>query len=157
MQIRPSTRIIETDSVTKSWIFRYSRFGKDTWLGLGPYPDVTLSEARDLATREPKKMRQGIDPLTDKRARQIAARTAHENMLTFAECAELYIESQAPGWSNPKHIEQWRNTLTNLAGPIIGHLPVDQIDTALIMRCLELIWATKTETACRLRGRIEWS
>ncbi len=155
LQVRPSTRIIETDSITKSWIFRYSRFGKDTWLGLGPYPDVTLADARDLATRERKKMRQGIDPLTDKRARQIAARTAHENMLTFAECAELYIESQAPGWSNPKHIEQWRSTLTKLAGPIIGHLSVDQIDTALIMRCLEPIWTTKTETASRLRGRIE--
>jgi integrase len=76
-------------------------------------------------------------------------------MLTFAECAELYIEAQAPGWSNPKHIEQWRSTLKNLAGPIIGHLPVDQIDTALVMRCLELIWATKTETANRLRGRME--
>ena len=47
-------------------------------------------------------------------------------MLSFAECAELYIESQAPGWSNPKHIEQWRSTLNKLAGPIIGHLPVDQ-------------------------------
>ena len=155
LQVRKSTRKVETDDVTKSWLFRYSRFGKDTWLGLGPYPDVTLSEARDLATRERKKMRQGIDPVTDKRARQIAARTAHENMLSFAECAELYIESQAPGWSNPKHIEQWRTTLKNLAGPIIGHLPVDQIDTALIMRCIEPIWTTKTETASRLRGRIE--
>ena len=155
LKVRKSTRKIKTDAVTKSWLFRYSRFGKDTWLGLGPYPDVTLSEARDLATRERKKRHQGIDPLTDKRARQIAARTAHENMLTFAECAELYIESQAPGWSNPKHIEQWRSTLTNLAGPIIGHLPVDQIDTALIMRCVEPIWATKTETASRLRGRME--
>ncbi len=155
LRVRKSTRKVETDAVTKSWLFRYSRFSKDTWLGLGPYPDVTLSEARDLATRERKKMRQGIDPLTDKRARQIAARTAHENMLTFTECAELYIESQAPGWSNPKHVEQWRSTLKNLAGPIIGHLPVDQIDTALIMRCIEPIWATKTETASRLRGRIE--
>ena len=155
LKVRKSTRKIKTDAVTKSWLFRYSRFGKDTWLGLGPYPDVTLSEARDLATRERKKRYQGIDPLTDKRARQIAARTAHENMLTFAECAELYIESQAPGWSNPKHIEQWRSTLENLAGPIIGHLPVDQIDTALIMRCVEPIWATKTETASRLRGRME--
>ena len=155
LKVRKSTRQIKTEAVTKSWLFRYSRFGKDTWLGLGPYPDVTLSEARDLATRERKKRHQGIDPLTDKRARQIAARTAHENMLTFAECAELYIESQAPGWSNPKHIEQWRSTLTNLAGPIIGHLPVDQIDTALIMRCVEPIWATKTETASRLRGRME--
>jgi len=155
LRFRKSTRKMVTDAVTKSWLFRYSRFGKDTWLGLGPYPDVTLSEARDLATRERKKMRQGIDPLTDKRARQIAARTAHENMLTFTECAELYIESQASGWSNPKHIEQWRSTLAKLAGPIIGHLPVDQIDTALIMRCIEPIWTTKTETASRLRGRIE--
>ena len=93
LQVRKSTRSIETDTVTKSWLFRYSRFGKDTWLGLGPYPDVTLSEARDLATRERKKIRQSIDPLTDKRARQI--------------------------------------------------------DTALVMRCLEPIWATKTETASR--------
>jgi integrase-like protein/Arm domain-containing DNA-binding protein len=155
LQVRKSTRNVETNAVTKSWLFRYSRFSKDTRLGLDPYPDVTLSEARDLATRERKKIRQGIDPLTDKRARRIAARTAHENMLTFAECAELYIESQAPGWSNPKHVEQWRSTLKNLAGPIIGHLPVDQIDTALIVRCIEPIWTTKTETASRLRGRIE--
>jgi integrase len=122
---------------------------------LGAYPDVTLSNARDLATVERKKMRQGIDPLTDRQAWQRAARTAHDNMVTFAECAEMYVDSHAPGWSNPKHVEQWRSTLKNLAGPIIGHLAVDQIDTALIMRCIEPIWTTKTETASRLRGRIE--
>jgi integrase len=155
LQVRKTTRKIDTGAVTKSWLFRYSRFGKDTWLGLGPCPDVTLAEARDLATRERRKMRQGIDPLNDKHARQIAARTAYENMLSFAECAALYVESQAPGWSNPKHIEQWRNTLKNLAGPVIGHLPVDQIDTASVVRCIEPIWTTKTETASRLRGRIE--
>jgi len=155
LQVRKSSRKIPTDDVTKSWLFRYSQFGRDTWMGLGPYPDVSLSEARNLATRERKKILQGIDPLTDKRARRIAARTAHDNMLSFAECAELYVQSQAPGWRNPKHIEQWRSTLKNLAGPTIGHLPVDQIDTALIMRCVEPIWTTKTETASRLRGRIE--
>ena len=155
LQVRKSTRKIPIDDVTKSWLFRYSQFGRDTWMGLGPYPDVSLSEARNLATRERKKILQGIDPLTDKRARRIAARAAHDNMLSFAECAELYVESQAPGWSNPKHIEQWRSTLKNLAGPIIGHLSVDQIDTTLIMRCIEPIWTTKTETASRLRGRIE--
>ena len=155
LQVRKSTRKIASDAVTKSWLFRYSRFGKEVWMGLGPYPDISLSEARQLATRERKKILQGVDPLTDKRARKIAARVAHDNMLTFAECAELYVESQVPGWSNPKHIEQWRNTLKNLAGPVIGHLSVDQIDTALVMRCLEPIWATKTETASRLRGRIE--
>jgi integrase len=76
-------------------------------------------------------------------------------MLTFAECAEKYVDSQAPGWSNPKHVAQWRSTLTKLAGPVIGHLPVDQVNTPLILRCLEPIWTTKTETASRLRGRIE--
>jgi integrase len=124
-------------------------------MGLGPYPDVGLAEARELAAEERKKLLKGIDPLTDKRARQRDARAARDDMLSFGECAELYIESQAPGWSNPKHIEQWRNTLKNVAGPIIGHLPVDQVDTALIMRCIEPIWTTKTETASRLRGRIE--
>ena len=124
-------------------------------MGLGPYPDVSLAEARNLATQEHKKILQGVDPLTDKRARKIAARTAYDNMLSFAECTELYVESQAPGWSNPKHIEQWRSTLKNLAGPVIGHLPVDQVDTALVMRCLEPIWTSKTETASRLRGRVE--
>ncbi len=155
LQVRKSTRKSSNNGVTKSWLFRYARFGKEVWMGLGPYPDVSLSEARNLATRERKNILQGIDPLTDKRARKIAARMAHDNMLSFAECAELYVESQAPGWSNPKHIEQWRNTLKNLAGPTIGRLPVNQIDTALIMRCLEPIWSTKTETASRLRGRIE--
>ena len=155
LQVRKSTRKIPSDAVTKSWLFRYSRFGKDVWMGLGPYPDVSLSDARNLATQERKKILKDIDPLSDKRARRIAARAAHDNMLSFAECAELYVESQAPGWSNPKHIEQWRNTLKNLAGPVMGHLPVDQIDTALVMRCIEPIWASKTETASRLRGRIE--
>ena len=155
LQVRKSTRKIPSDDVTKSWLFRYSRFGRDTWMGLGPYPDVSLSEARNMATRERKNIIHGIDPLSDKRARRIAARTAHDNMLSFAECAELYVDSQAPGWSNPKHIEQWRNTLKNLAGPTIGHLSVDQIDTALVMRCIEPIWTAKTETASRLRGRIE--
>ena len=93
LQVSKSTRQNRPNAVTKSWLFRYSRFGKDTWLGLGPYPDVTLSDARDLATAERKKKYQGIDPLTDKQARRRAARSAHDNMLTFAECAEKYVDS----------------------------------------------------------------
>lgn len=155
LQVRKSTRKFASNHVTKSWLFRYSLLGKHTWIGLGPYPDVTLAEARDLATRERKKILQGIDPLSDKRARGIAIRKAHQNTLSFAECAKRYIDSQAPAWSNPKHVEQWRNTLKNLAGPTIGRLPVHQVDTALLMRCLEPIWTTRTETASRLRGRIE--
>jgi len=141
--------------MNKSWAFRYARHDKQTWMGLGPYPDISLAEARELATQQRKKLLRGIDPLTDKRARQRAARRAHDDILSFAECAEKYVDSQAPGWSNPKHIDQWRNTLKNVAGPVFGHLPVDQVNTALVMRCLEPLWTTRTETASRLRGRIE--
>ena len=155
LQIAESGRKDGSSIVTRSWLFRYSRFAKDTWLGLGPYPDVSLAEARDLATAERKKKRSGIDPLTDKRTRRRAIRAAHENMMSFAECAEKYVDSQAPSWSNSKHVAQWRSTLTNIAGPVIGHLPVDQVDTVLVLRCLEPIWNEKTETANRLRGRIE--
>ena len=155
LQVRRSTSKKSPDSVNKSWTFRYVRHDKQTWMGLGLYPDISLAEARELATQERKKLLRGIDPLTDKRARQRAPRRAHDDMLSFADCAERYVESQAPGWSNPKHIEQWRSTLKNVAGPIIGHLPVNEIDTALVMRCIEPIWTTKTETASRLRGRIE--
>lgn len=155
LQVRQSTRKEPITTANKSWVFRYERFGKDTWMGLGPYPDVSLRDARELAGKARRQLIKGIDPLTDKRARQCAARTEHDDGLTFAECAEQYVESQAPGWSNPKHIDQWRNTLKKLAGPMIGRLPVDQVDTALVMRCIEPIWTTRTETASRLRGRIE--
>ena len=154
-QVSESKRKDGSVAITKSWLFRYSRFGKDTWMGLGPFPDVSLSDARDLATNERRKKRSGIDPLTDKQAQQRAVQVAHDNMLTFAECATKYVDSQAAGWSNPKHVAQWRSTLTNIAGPVFGYVPVDQIDTALVLRSLEPIWTTKTETANRLRGRIE--
>lgn len=155
LQVRQSTRREPITTVNKSWVFRYQRFGNDTWMGLGPYPDVSLRDARELAARARRQLIRGIDPLADKRASHRVARAEHDDRLTFAECAEQYVESQAPGWSNPKHIDQWRNTLKNLAGPIIGRLPVDQVDTALVMRCIEPIWTTRTETASRLRGRIE--
>jgi len=155
LQVRRSTSRKSPDSVNKSWAFRYVRHEKQTWMGLGPYPDVSLAEARELATEARKQLLKGIDPLTDKRARQRESRVARSDMLSFSDCAERYISSQAPGWSNPKHIDQWRNTLKNVAGPVFGHLPVDEIDTALVMRCIEPLWTTKTETASRLRGRIE--
>ena len=155
LQVSESFRRDGSTVKTKSWAFRYSRFGKDTWLGLGPYPDVTLKAAREGALALRRKKHAGIDPLTDKQSRQRAIRTEHENMLSFGDCAAQYVDSQAAGWSNSKHVAQWRSTLTNIAGPVIGHLPVDQVDTALVLRILEPIWTKKTETANRLRGRIE--
>ena len=130
LQVRRSTRKKSPNSVNKSWAFRYVRDDKQTWMGLGPYPDVSLAEARELATAARKQLLKGIDTLTDKRVRQREARAARSDMLSFAECAERYIDAQAPGWSNPKHIDQWRNTLKNTAGPVFGHLSVDEADAA---------------------------
>jgi integrase len=155
LQVSKSKRRDNSVVLTRSWLFRYSRFGKDTWVGLGPCPDVSLKAARKLASAEREKLRAGIDPLTDKRARRSAARLGEANMKTFADCAEAYIKSHSAAWTNPKHVNQWRVTLENVAGPVFGHLPVAEVDTAMVMRCLEPIWRTKTETANRLRGRIE--
>lgn len=141
--------------VAKSWLFRYSRSGKDTWLGLGPYPDVSLKEARMLAREERRKKRAGIDPLSDRRARQQSARSKIANEVSFDECAKRYVDSRRKGWRNPKHAAQWSSTLETYAGPVFGPLPVDEVDTPHVIRSLEPIWAEKTETASRLRGRIE--
>ena len=101
LQVRKSKNKTTPGAVNKSWTFRYVRQGRQTWLGLGPYPDVSLAEARELATQARKLLLRGIDPLTDKRARQRATRAAQDNMLSFAECAERYIDSQAPGGAIP--------------------------------------------------------
>jgi integrase len=75
--------------------------------------------------------------------------------MSFDECAKAYIDAHKHGWKNAKHAEQWTNTLTTYASPIIGSLPVAEIDTALVMKVLNPIWASKTETASRVRQRIE--
>lgn len=75
--------------------------------------------------------------------------------LTFKQCAEAYINKQQHEFKNAKHLQQWRNTLERYCFPIIGGLPVADIDTALVTACLEPIWITKNETASRVRGRIE--
>jgi integrase len=75
--------------------------------------------------------------------------------VTFRHCAEAYIASHEAGWRNEKHAAQWSATLATYAEPIIGGLSVQSIDTAEVMRVLEPMWAKKSETASRLRGRVE--
>lgn len=141
----------------KSWIFRYTLHGKARHMGLGKYGkrDVSLKEARDEAGKARKLLRDGVDPINERNARREAARAAAASSKTFDQCAEAYILSHKAGWGNTKHAAQWTSTLKNYASPVFGHMPVDQIDTALVMRVLEPIWQTKTETASRVRGRIE--
>jgi integrase len=140
----------------RSWIFRYRDrvTGKLRDMGLGPAWDVGLPEARERAAALRRTLRDGQDPMAAKNATKAAARALHEKRMAFGRCAELYIETHRTGWKNPKHAAQWSATLTTYCEPI-WKLPVDAIDTALVMKCLDPIWTTKTETASRLRGRIE--
>ena len=142
---------------SKSWLYRYMLAGKAHWMGLGSYPDVSLAEAREKATECRKMVRQGIDPLAEKRQQTSVIRASIAKSILFSKAADQFIEAHKPGWKNAKHIDQWRNTLDTYAYPIIGKIEVSMIDTGHIMRILEKdnLWNEKTETASRVRGRIE--
>jgi integrase len=139
----------------KSWVFRFQLDGKRRDMGLGPYPDVSLAEARGRATDHRKQRLDGIDPLDAKEAKRQAQRLAVAKGRTFRECAAEFIERNRVGWRNAKHRQQWENTLATYVYPTFGELPVSAIDTALVVQALDPIWAEKPETASRVRGRIE--
>ncbi len=135
-------------SGSRSWEFRYEVGGRRRTLGLGPWPEVSLARARQLAEDCRRMLAEGTDPL-------LARRTSVEAVPTFAEAAHQYIETFAPSWSNGKHRQQWENTLKAYAFPVLGDVPVNAITTAHVLQVLRPIWTTKTETASRVRGRIE--
>jgi integrase len=140
---------------TKAWLFRYMRNGRSHGMGLGPLELVTLAEARDKALLCRKMLLDGKDPLEERRSERAQALLTAAATMTFRDCAKRYIEAHSKGWRNGKHRQQWRNTLETYACPVIGDLPVAAIDTGLIMQIIEPLWTTKTETASRLRGRLE--
>lgn len=144
-----------TPGGVKSWLFRYMMSGKAYGMGLGPTHTVSLAEARQKALAARKLVIDGINPLAAKKQDQIAVALAKAKMMTFDQCAEAYVSAHKAGWKNAKHADQWINTLSTYASPIFGKLPVAEIDTGLVVKCLTPIWETKTETASRLRGRIE--
>lgn len=150
-----------------SWIYRYMLNGRAREMGLGPLRLYSLQEARAKALDAARLRHEGIDPIEARRAARAKALLDEAKAITFKECAEAYIKAHRPGWRNPKHAAQWEATLATYAEPIIGSLPVQAIDTALVTKVLEQevrepqnehsvpLWAAKPETASRLRGRIE--
>ena len=104
----------------KSWLFRYSYKGKPHEMGLGPYPRVTLAEAREKAREQRALLRQGINPLAAKRG--LPSNSAPVGM-TFREAAKALIDGKRKGWRNAKHAAQWENTLARYAYPVIGQKP----------------------------------
>lgn len=144
-----------SDSGTKGWVFRYSLRKKAHRMGLGSLQTVSLAEARMEAEQCRKLLREGIDPINHRRAARGQQDADTAKAMTFKDCAEAYIKSHSAGWKNAKHISQWHNTLSTYVYPVFGTFPVSEIDVGLVLKALEPIWKTKTETASRVRGRIE--
>jgi integrase len=138
-----------------SWIYRYMLNKRAREMGLGPLALFGLSEGRAKVLDARRLRHEGIDPIEARKAARARERLDAAKAVTFKECTEAYLKAHRAGWRNGKHAAQWEATLGTYAGPIIGALPVQAIDTALVHKVLEPIWATKPETASRLRGRIE--
>jgi integrase len=139
----------------RTWLLRATVGEKRREIGLGGFPDVTLAQARERAREAKDKIRMGIDPVEERKAVKATLIAAQRRGLTFADAIERYLDAKMDAFSNSKHKAQWRSTLENYARPILGPMLVQDIDVQDVLQVLEPIWAEKTETASRLRGRIE--
>lgn len=142
-------------SGSRSWILRVMVGGKRRDMGLGGYPDVTLAGAKEAARIARDKIKNGIDPIEDGRAARSLLAASRASALTFDQCADRCIRALQVGWKSAKHGAQWRTTLDTYASPVIGSLLVRDVEREHVLQVLEPIWATKTETASRVRQRIE--
>ena len=140
-----------SDQGTRSWLFRFMLDSKSRQMGLGPVHTISLKEAREVAKDCRKLLLEGIDPIEARNRDRASKRSRDSTAMTFKECAEKYIMSHKAGWKNIKHAAQWTSTLETYAFPELGSLPVQAIDTPMILKVLEPIWHAKTETAYRVR------
>lgn len=139
----------------KTWVLRVRVGEKRRDIGLGGFPTVTLAQARDKAREARDKIVRGIDPVEERKAAKAKLTLAQRRGLMFRDAVDKALAAKLGAFRNAKHRDQWRSTLDKYALPELGALPVQQIDTAAVLRVLQPIWTTKTETASRLRGRIE--
>ena len=152
LQVAPSA-----SGVTRSWLFRYTSptTMKRREMGLGAVKTRKLSDARAMSAELRLKVANGIDPVDERQEIRVKAIKDRAHRITFNEAVKQCIEAKSSEWRNVKHGQQWQNTLTAYASPILGQLPVDLITTELVFKVLQPIWKDKTETATRLRQRIE--
>ena len=139
----------------KYWVFRFKLDGKRQDMGLGVFPRVALADARKMAQEARVLLDSGINPLAKKTAAKAASPATIPKTTTFKQFALDYVEAKRPEWRNQKHGDQWDFTLTEYAFPVIGSKALDKIETEDILKILQPIWTVRTETASRLRGRIE--
>ena len=144
-----------TPTNARLWLYRFQMHGRRRDMGLGPADLYSLAEARQKALEARKQVAEGIDPIEARQAKRSAAAVDAAKGMTFRACAEAYINAHRSGWRNPKHAAQWPATLDAYAYPHFGSLPVQAVDVGLVLKAVEPLWQTKTETASRVRGRIE--
>jgi len=144
------------DRPRKSWLLRYTpKGGKRREMGLGRADVVKLADVREKARKAREAVAAGQDPLAEKAARRREAAAAESRSLAFRDAVDQYLALHRATWRSAKHAAQWTATLETYANPVLGDMPVGQIDAALILKVLKPIWTEKPETASRLRGRIE--
>lgn len=153
----PGLMLQVTPSGAKSWLLRVVIGSKRRSIGLGSYPSVTLAQARDKAREARDLIEKGIDPLEDRKAARERLSASQAKVLTFDQAAEKFLTLKRHEFRNPKHAAQWESTLATYASPVIGNMPVEEIRLAHVEDTLtrDNLWLAKTETAKRLRGRIE--
>ncbi len=144
-----------TDTGARSWVLRLTVGGRQREMGLGNFPSVSLADAREGARSHRAKVEEGADPIAARRAARSAAAAERDSQQTFSSVAAQYIAQHRHSWKNEKHAAQWTSTLRTYADPVVGSLLVRDITTAHVIKVLEPIWASKTETASRIRSRME--
>ena len=139
----------------RSWILRVVVGDKRRDMGLGGYPDIGVADARQKAREARLKIEQGVDPILLRKQAKSELMALQATDKTFEQAAGEYIKIHADSWSNGKHRKQWESTLAAYAFPVVGKLSLRHIRQEHILKILEPIWTTKTETATRVRGRME--
>lgn len=142
-------------SGSKSWIFRFRFRGKRREMGLGALHTISLAVAREKSAECRRVLLAGKDPIVERDSTRTSEALSRARSKTFDQCAAAYIAAHRGSWKSAKHAAQWEATLATYASPVLGGLPVADIDTDLVVSVLTPVWNTKTETATRLRGRIE--
>ena len=149
-------QLLYKPSETKYWLLRFAFNGKRHELGIGSFPDLLPKEARQIAQAARTLIAKGENPLTSRLAQKAQRQASESKKITFRDFAVKCIEDKQSEWSSNKHAAQWTYTLEKFAFPVIGDMALDEIDTDDILKILTPIWKSKTETASRLRGRLEW-
>jgi integrase len=144
----------KTGDLRKSWVYRFQSNGRARTMGLGSVNDLSLQEARERAAAARKLHKDGQDPIEARKAARTAKRLEPAKAMTFDQCAEAYIADSA-GWRSVRHTVQWTETLKTYASPLIGSMPIAQIDASLVIKALQPIWTSKPITASRVRQRVQ--